>query len=116
MTTLATRRPKFLGKLAGFAFALLVMSFASSEASAQSGGGIHGYFERFYGVDYYDGQRTGLRAHRGYSTQYHGGFYGPAMIYSRQYGDQFGYRTDPGFGPLHQWMGKGYYGARSPAQ
>jgi hypothetical protein len=105
MRTLATRQPRLFRKLATFAFALTILSLAASDASAQSGGGIHGYFERFYGQNFYDGQRTGFLAHRGPQTQYHGGDYSPPMMYDRQYGDRFGYRADPGFAPLHRTLG-----------
>ncbi len=109
MSTFATRRPKTVRRLAVLAFALTLVSLVGSDALAWPGGGgrLHDYFAGFYGRDYYDGQRTGLRAHRP-NTQYHGGFYGPAMMYDRQYGDENGYRTDPPFAPLRKKIGTGY--------
>jgi hypothetical protein len=96
MAILKLRRRIFPIQWALFAFAFLVLSLSASDASAQSGG-IHGYFERFYGRDFYDGQHNRGLIHRDYSKQYHGGFYSPPMMYGRQYADEYGYRTDPAF-------------------
>jgi hypothetical protein len=111
MPSLASGRSNILRKLPIFGFVLVAVALSTSNAVA---GGIHDYFASFYGVDYYDGQRTGLRAHRGIETQYHGGFYGPAMMYDRQYGDQNGYRVDPGYSPVRNKVGTGYGGNYFP--
>ncbi len=97
MTNLATGRPKSRLMPATFAFALLCL--AGSAAQARAGGGIRAYFQNFYGQDFYDGQRTGPIARFGTHLQYDGGYYGPAMIYGRQYGDEYGSVRDRPFVP-----------------
>ncbi len=72
--------------LAIVAFGLV--SLAGSDASAQLLGSYARYSERFYGQNFYDHQRNGPFV-RGIARQYDGGYYGPAMIYGRQYADEY---------------------------
>ncbi len=107
MPTLATRRPQCLAKLAKFALALALFCLAGSDASAQSGGALQRYSERFYGQNFYDHQRPGRFNRLGYRRQNFGPIYGPAPIYSRQYGDEYGYQTAQPFTPRRAGDGIG---------
>ena len=94
MPSLATRR-KSSRVLAFLAFALVAL--AASDAPAQSGGGIRGYYRNFYGQDFYDGQYNGTFVRLIGHKQYNGGHYGPMMMYGREYADSYGYITNPPF-------------------
>ncbi len=96
MPTLATGRPRSARILAYFALALLGLAGSSAPARA---GGFRSYFHQFYGQDFYDGQRTGPFARWGSHQLNDAGVYGPAMIYSRQYADQYGSIRDQPFVP-----------------
>ena len=93
MSTLATRRLGFFSRPTMFALAFIILSFASPDASAQSGGRLQRYSEKFYGQNFYDGQHNILFAPRGTYLQYRQPVYGPAQMYGRQYGDENGYST-----------------------
>ena len=110
MPTLATRRANPLPKLATFTLALTLLSFAASDASAGWRERCRAYYANFYGQDFYDGQNPGLLAHPGPKHQYNGAYYGPPQMYSRQYVEQYGTRTDPPFRPLHSYGGNGHGG------
>ena len=70
---------------AALALTLVVVSLAVPAASAQSAGWPQSYSLRWYGHNFYDGQRDGPLAFRTYGRKYHSGYYGPAMLYGRQY-------------------------------
>ena len=93
------RRPERFVKPAAFALVLTLFSLAAPDASAQSShGGIRGYYERFYGQDFYGNRHPSRFTREGYRRQDFGPIYGPVQIYSRQYDDQYGYATDRPFG------------------
>lgn len=99
MSTLTTRRSEFLFKPAMFAFAFTIFSLTAPNASAQFGGGFQRYSERFYGQNFYDHQHNGFLGPRACDRQNHQGVYGPAQLYGRQYGDEYGYATARPFIP-----------------
>jgi len=99
MSTSATRRSRLFSPLALLTFALLLLGFTLSNASAQFGfrEKAQEYSLRFYGQNFYDGQRNGYFSRGACDRQNHMNIYGPAQMYSRQYGDEFGYATDRPF-------------------
>ena len=99
MPTVARRRPRFLRKLASIVLPLACVLSICSPASAQFGGRLQRYSERFYGQNFYDGQRTGILDPTFCDRQHHAGFYGPPQMYSRQYVDEYGYGTAGRPGP-----------------
>ena len=108
MFLLSARQLRFNLRLAAFAIPFLLSTIAADDAFAQ-GGPFQRYSERWYGQNFYDHQRTGfLDFHHRNHIQHNGGFYGPAMIYSRQYGDEYGYRSAPPFVPPLPNLGISY--------
>ena len=99
MTISALGSPKSLLQFTAFAIPFLVTTLATTDASAQAGGPFQRYSERWYGQNFYDDQRTGLFDFKHRHQQHNAGFYGPAMMYSRQYGDEYGYHTAAPFRP-----------------
>ncbi len=107
MPTLATNRPRCISKPATFALTLALFCLAGSDASAQSGGALQRYSQRFYGQNFYDHQHPGRFNRLGYRRQDFGPIYGPPQIYSRQYGDEYGYQTAQPFVPRRAGGGMG---------
>lgn len=106
MPTLAYRRSRPLPKLA-FVIPLILLAIAPGAATAGWPRSFQRYSERWYGQNFYDGQKNGIFHLHG--LQHSEGFYGPAQMYSRQYGDEYGYATARPFRPaLSPAAGAGY--------
>ena len=107
MINLATRCPRSVVRRVSFLVTLAVGSLAASEASAQFGGRAAAWSERWYGQNFYDHQHNGVFALRSCGRQYTAGYYGPPQMYSRQYGDEYGYATARPFRPQQPIIGTG---------
>ena len=94
-----TVRPRLLACLASGIVVLTLGSLTSPSASAQSVGWPQSYSLRWYGQNFYDHQHNGVFANHGVRRQYHAGYYGPAMLYGRQYSDQSGLTATRPFAP-----------------
>jgi len=103
-----TRGPLRRSKLATFALTLTLFALAAPDASAQSGGRLQEYSQRWYGQNFYDHQRNGYFSRGSRERQNHISIYGPAVLYSRQYGDEYGYATDRPFARRRVSGGTGY--------
>jgi hypothetical protein len=108
MSSLATRRPGHLLRLAPFALALTLISLAASDASAGWAEKLREHNRCFYGELYAERGYADSLGLRGHKRCVNGGYYGPPQIYSRQYGTIYGYRTDLPFGPIQANQGVGY--------
>ncbi len=87
-----TVRPRLTRRLALLALIPVLTTLAGSSASAQDGyGPFQRYSLRWYGQNFYDRQYNGIGTPGFGQRQYHGNFYGPAMMYGRQYSDMNGY-------------------------
>lgn len=87
-----TVRPRWICRLALLAFVPIVMTLAAPGAAAQDGyGPFQRYSLRWYGQNFYDHQYNGIGTPRFGQRQYHGNYYGPSMMYGRQYSDLNGY-------------------------
>ena len=78
---------------------LALLSALGTASSAEAAGRIHEHFRNFYGQDFYAFQHPSETPSRGIHRQYDAGYYGPAMIYGRQYGDEYGTIRDRAFVP-----------------
>ena len=115
MSTLVIVRPRFLARLAVLAGALTIGSLAAPEALAQEVGWPQSYSLRWYGQNFYDHQHIGLFGPHGVRRQYRVGYYGPAMLYGRQYSDQSGLTSTRPFAPSRTiGEGPGYGGNSAP--
>ncbi len=106
-----TIRPRFLPRLATFAFALTLCSLAAPDASAQFGGRLQAYSQRWYGQNFYDHQHNGYFSRGTCNRQNHMGVYGPPQMYSRQYGDEYGYAIARPFVPRPLGTNTGFEGS-----
>ena len=87
-----TARPRLIRRLALLALPSIVVAFATPDVKAQDGyGPLQRYSLRWYGQNFYDHQYNGIGTPRFGQRQYHGNYYGPAMMYGRQYSDMYGY-------------------------
>ena len=104
-------RPKWIIRLAALAVVLTLGSLATPGAEAQSVGWPQSYSLRWYGQNFYDHQHNGGFANHGVRRQYHSGYYGPAMLYGRQYSDQTGLTATRPFAPSRsiREQGDGYF-------
>ena len=85
MPSLATPRPRFLARLTS----LLILGCASLAATDASAGWPHDYSQRWYGQDFYRLQSNGHRTPDGRLRQSSGGYWGPQLMYGREYGDLY---------------------------
>ena len=104
-------RPRLLARLAAVAVVLTLGSFSTPQASAQSVGWPQSYSLRWYGQNFYDNQHAGVFANHGVRRQFRQGYYGPAMLYGRQYSDQTGLTATRPFAPSRsiREQGDGYF-------
>ena len=112
MHILAARRPNLLRKLAALGLALVFLSLAASDASAQYRRGRGGFGRGFYGRGYggvYGRGYGGFYRPQVYNRGYVGGNFGP-RVYSRGYGGVYGYPYARPYVAPRVYGGMGYGG------
>lgn len=102
-----TPMPRLARSLPRLAALAALLSLAPAAADAGWPPSFQRYSERWYGQNFYDGQKNGIGHLHG--LQHSDGYYGPAMIYGRQYGDEYGYNTARPFRPRYNpYANQGY--------
>ena len=111
MPWISTVSARSLARLAALIVVLTLGLLTAPKVSAQSVGWPQSYSLRWYGQNFYDHQHNGIFANHGVRRQYHMGYYGPAMLYGRQYSDQSGLTATRPFAPSRsiREAGDGYF-------
>ena len=109
MLPILTGRSTLISGPTKLALALALVLLAASDVSAQHENFLARRNREFYGPDFQArgyGDSLGLSGHK---KLVNGGYYGPPRIYSRQYGQMYGYRTELPF-TRPQGLGSAGYG------
>ena len=109
MRILATRRPNLVRKLAALGLALVFLSIAASDASAQYMRGRGGFNRGFSGRGFYSRGYGGFNRPQYYNRGFVGGNFGP-QFYSRGYGGIYGAPYARPFVAPRVYGGMGYRG------